>query len=237
MGTNGGRPGSGETGNVVRIPRDWFGPKDELVPFGPRAWEGTAADSTAGPNDAPPLDGDLFWGEDAGSVHDVLDAPPEGSKRERRRTRPLVAAGAVGAIVVSAGIALVLIGGSPARPLPPAGTALANRADSAPSPRGLLRPVVTRTTAHRPRVTAHARGGRPYTSSASSIPVVSHSYETSSSTRVSYSPSSSSTSAVGASTTVSSARPAVVSAPATTQASQPAFGSGGALGPMSSPDG
>ena len=30
-------PGGAEADNVIRFPRDYFGSKDDLVPFGPRA--------------------------------------------------------------------------------------------------------------------------------------------------------------------------------------------------------
>ncbi len=81
--SDGRQPGSGETTNVVRIPRDWFGPREELVPFGPRAAQLEAerearADGVPEQASAPgdlPLDPNMFWGEDATSIHDVLDAP------------------------------------------------------------------------------------------------------------------------------------------------------------------
>lgn len=57
--------------NVVRFPRDWFGPTEDLVPFGPRASEPRADDL-----DQPaPARADDFWGEDAAAIHDVLEAP------------------------------------------------------------------------------------------------------------------------------------------------------------------
>jgi hypothetical protein len=81
--SDGRQPGSGETTNVVRIPRDWFGPREELVPFGPRAAQLEAereasADRVSEQASAPgdlPLDPNMFWGEDATSIHDVVDAP------------------------------------------------------------------------------------------------------------------------------------------------------------------
>ena len=66
---------NGDTGNVVRLPRDWLGPRDELIPFGPSARRAEAAATRAaaeadilelGPRDlvAEPLDctQDDFWG-------------------------------------------------------------------------------------------------------------------------------------------------------------------------------
>jgi hypothetical protein len=53
--------------NVVRLPRDWLGPRENLVPFGPRA---VSLDAEA----APPSAED-FWGERAATIHDALQAP------------------------------------------------------------------------------------------------------------------------------------------------------------------
>jgi hypothetical protein len=93
-------------GNVVRFPRDWFGPPDELVPIGRAAhppkpseppppqdgpphandWTGWADDGvlvplTPGNRDpGPPATRTRtaadFWGEDSATVHDALQAPP-----------------------------------------------------------------------------------------------------------------------------------------------------------------
>lgn len=58
--------------NVVRLPRDWIGPRDELVPFGPRAWgeegDGVPAEgATLAPAD--------FWSENSNSLHDAVQGP------------------------------------------------------------------------------------------------------------------------------------------------------------------
>lgn len=53
--------GAAETSNVVRLPRDWLGPREELVPFGPSAWRTEAA--------APPPSG-------AARGADVLELTP-----------------------------------------------------------------------------------------------------------------------------------------------------------------
>jgi hypothetical protein len=59
----------------VRLPRDWLGPRDELVPFGPRA-ESEAPDppATETSSDAPPS-ADDFWGERSAAIHGALQAP------------------------------------------------------------------------------------------------------------------------------------------------------------------
>lgn len=60
--------------NVVKFPRDWIGPPEALVPFGPAADREEADREVAfGP--------DAFWTEDAASLHEVIQAPsgPSGS--------------------------------------------------------------------------------------------------------------------------------------------------------------
>jgi hypothetical protein len=51
---------------VVRLPRDWLGPREDLVPFGPRA---------SAP-EAPPSAAD-FWGERSAAIHDAVQAPAD----------------------------------------------------------------------------------------------------------------------------------------------------------------
>jgi hypothetical protein len=53
--------------DVVRLPRDWLGPRENLVPLGPRA---VSLDAEAGPPSA-----EDFWGERAAAIHDALQAP------------------------------------------------------------------------------------------------------------------------------------------------------------------
>jgi hypothetical protein len=55
-----------QSDKVVRLPRDWLGPREDLVPFGPRA---------SAP-EAPPSAAD-FWGERSAAIHDALEAPAE----------------------------------------------------------------------------------------------------------------------------------------------------------------
>jgi hypothetical protein len=63
----------GATENVVRLPRDWLGPRDELVPIGPRARAAQPPD-TASVESLPP-DAASFWGEDSGALHSPMAAP------------------------------------------------------------------------------------------------------------------------------------------------------------------
>lgn len=74
-----GDPESEETGairnedNVVRFPRDWIGPREELVPVGPFAGAGVA---DLGLDGALPPTADAFWSEESAALHDAVQAPP-----------------------------------------------------------------------------------------------------------------------------------------------------------------
>ena len=78
--------------NVVRFPRDWLGPLDELVPLGPAGGQ----ESDSSPADSSPGDGRVvdftppapreaadFWGEDAAAFHDAVEPPPESATAVR----------------------------------------------------------------------------------------------------------------------------------------------------------
>jgi hypothetical protein len=59
--------------NVIRLPRDWLGPPEELVPIGPAARARAAQrELDAG---TPPT-ADAFWSEDSAALHDAVQAPP-----------------------------------------------------------------------------------------------------------------------------------------------------------------
>lgn len=55
---------------VIRLPRDWLGPRDELIPIGPAA---EAQALTRG--EGPPPAADAFWSEDSAALHDAVQAP------------------------------------------------------------------------------------------------------------------------------------------------------------------
>ncbi len=57
-------------GNVVRFPREWVGPLEELVPLGPGAGGGPDDGSASG--DVVRAD---FWGEDSADVQFAVEAP------------------------------------------------------------------------------------------------------------------------------------------------------------------
>jgi hypothetical protein len=63
------------TENVVRLPRDWLGPREELVPIG------SHARSAETPDDAPPeslpATAASFWDEDSGSLQSPMQAPAD----------------------------------------------------------------------------------------------------------------------------------------------------------------
>lgn len=70
--------GDGERGahrdqNVVRLPREWLGPLDELVPISTTA-RGRAEDALAGSAEAPPS-ASAFWSADSAALHDAVQAP------------------------------------------------------------------------------------------------------------------------------------------------------------------
>ena len=69
----------GTTNNVVPFPRDWLGPREELIPFGSSAGYGVEQPASAPGAEA-------FWGGDSGPLQAVVPEP--------------VAAGGVGGVRV-----------------------------------------------------------------------------------------------------------------------------------------
>jgi hypothetical protein len=76
---NGGNEeGSPPSSNVVRLPRDWLGPRDELIPLGPldEGQTDVHRDSDSGSTSAPsPPSAEDFWGEGSAEVQDALQRP------------------------------------------------------------------------------------------------------------------------------------------------------------------
>lgn len=89
----------GTTSNVVPFPRDWLGPREELVPFGAGA-EYSVKRSAAAPG------AEAFWGGDSGPLHAVLPQPVAagGSAGASPRTRAgrLAVAGLAAAVLAAA---------------------------------------------------------------------------------------------------------------------------------------
>jgi hypothetical protein len=71
--TNDVETSSGRNENVVRLPREWIGPLEELVPIRPATEAGKQ--STGSVEDEVPPTADAFWSEDAGALHNALQAP------------------------------------------------------------------------------------------------------------------------------------------------------------------
>jgi hypothetical protein len=104
-----------QSDKVVRLPRDWLGPREHLVPFSQSTPPLVEPELDAfAPND--------FWGERAAAIHSVVQAPeddapeepPAGESEKVRAGRRRLAAAAFVGIAAVAALA-VLLGGSPSR--------------------------------------------------------------------------------------------------------------------------
>lgn len=178
---------------MVRLPRDWLGPRDELVPIGaaaggpPRPGEPVAGAPTVWPPTAHD-----FWGEDSAALHDAMQAPPEAGqsasqtgeptpatppRRGRSLRWPLVVTASAAALV----LVISLIGtseGPPTRPRPTMAKARASNVDASTPLAGsdpvrdrsraaaLHLEVVRATQASRRPAHLGARHGRPHRASA-----------------------------------------------------------------------
>ena len=132
---------------VVRLPRDWLGPREELVPFGPRADSQNAGGAARSDEPLPSAEGsptcadesppsaEDFWGERSAAIHDALQAPADdpaaggaaGTRRPRRSVRTLdrrILATAAGTLAVAA-VVLLAVSSSFSGPSRPAGGAKA----------------------------------------------------------------------------------------------------------------
>ncbi len=232
--------GSQTEDNVVRLPREWLGPREELVRIG-----------DPDPAVAPPPAPEDFWGEGSSELQSALVGAPgvqpragEDSRqpglprpRDRRHPRlartPAVIATATAALVLAV-VVISALGGErpgPTRPL----VASADGSSSTPKvlqidarhlslkPTRAHRvhvPAASRSRARHPR-RSHGQGSASGTSTPPAL--VASSSNSNSSVPYTESASVSSTS----SQTVSNAPAQAASA----QASQPAFGANGSLGP------
>jgi hypothetical protein len=75
-----GAPSEG-AGNVIRLPREWIGPLEELVPIRPATPTDESGITSA--DDALPPTADAFWSEDAGALHNAVRAPDGAVAAER----------------------------------------------------------------------------------------------------------------------------------------------------------
>lgn len=85
--TGDGASGDRPAANVVRLPTDWLGPRDELVPIG-----AAARPVEAYPLEAMPPTAEDFWSEQSASVHGAIQGPgperdPGAGKRPAARRR------------------------------------------------------------------------------------------------------------------------------------------------------
>jgi hypothetical protein len=171
--SEGGGDQDQQQANVVRLPRDWLGPREELVPIGaagggpPRS----ASDPEAGaPRVWPPTAHD-FWGEDSAALHDAMQAPPEAEQSvawtaeharsiPRPRPRTLRWAAAVTASAAALALVVSLIGGSadPSRSRPTLTTARTSKL-AASTPLAGSDPVRDRSRAVALRLMAAQGGG------------------------------------------------------------------------------
>jgi hypothetical protein len=232
---NGGQTDSDETRNVVRIPRDWFGPKEDLVPFGPAAW------SAPGHQAETPPDAEAFWGEDADSVHEVLEPVVVGKRSAGGRARRSLVSAVLVLVMAGAGLTAWLLASPQRRAAHPQIASVRNALGALAGRLGKQAAVAEYRA--RPPIRSHPRAvnHRSVTARIARATQVVYRLVAPTYSQPTYSASASSGSAAAASAerVQSSAASSSAAAPATSSSrvSQPAFGANGALGPMSSPAG
>lgn len=245
-GNNAGQA-SGAEENVIRLPREWIGPLEDLVPIG------SAADDQGAPTTP-----DAFWSENSSALHDAVQAPtpppdvqavepPPVRRAPRRRPRPrLVLAGAAAVVVA----AVAVIGTLDGPVGPPARASGEHRLAAADVPNPfhrVARQVTTQQLTTPPRDRTRIRSDRR-ASLRSRQPAVHVTGASGEASESALTPSTASSRASDAATTTtpttSSATPSEPTSgsahadgtPVTTPIQQPAFGAAGALGPGTSPD-
>src|SRR5437868_5354075 len=62
--------------NVVRLPRDWLGPREDLVPFGPSAYREEPEQATELPRSANDFWGGADLADDDGAATSAAATPP-----------------------------------------------------------------------------------------------------------------------------------------------------------------
>jgi hypothetical protein len=152
----------GTNNNVVPFPRDWLGPREELIPFGSSAGYGVDHDAAAPGAEA-------FWGGDSGPLDAVVPVPGPttavAGPRFRQRAGQVAVGGLVAAVLAAAVIgrlAGVPAGGS--GPVVGSNVAAAGFVDLALL-RGAVgapaieasKPSVQHAAVRRPRSIAHVR--------------------------------------------------------------------------------
>jgi hypothetical protein len=140
--------GAPTSDKVVRLPRDWLGPREHLVPFG-------AATTPPAPVESEPADfaPDDFWGERSAAIHNVVQAPeaptPPGPAEPSRSKSRLGRRGLAAACLLGVAAAVAIVLTSTGSPRHAAGGARLNMA-------AVLRTGVSRGSSriHPPRIVA-----------------------------------------------------------------------------------
>jgi hypothetical protein len=242
------------TSKVVRLPRDWLGPHEELVPFGRRAAPPSVEHGQPAP--AGPPSADDFWGERAAAIHDAVQAPAEGGVPEPLSGGKSIPAAhrfglgrrslAVASIVAVAAVSAIVIVSAGSGHRVPAGPRLNMAA--------ILSSGVSRILIGPPRIISANRASRPHvrqvrrashrlpltkpaprvTQQQSSAPPPAPTYAARA-TPVSAPPPYHSS--LGVSTSHADTSPPHASASASSGATVSPTGESGALGPVQSPNG
>jgi hypothetical protein len=228
--------------NVVRLPRDWLGPRDELIPFGPSA-------DGAPESDSPPT-ADDFWGEDSSAIQTALEAPAfvdpgwgaasRARARDgfRTRTRAVSVLGGVAAALL---VTLALVGGGSGPKHASQGLLATRAARSIRSSNlaGLTRTIRTleRPLSRHGRALSEARSQHHVSSASARLGHHRAAKPTGTVERVRYTRSSKSATGESSAATSPATPAAETSGQASSSNNQPALGANGALGPGSSPDG
>jgi hypothetical protein len=265
--TEAGEHDAQRRGKVVRLPRDWLGPREELIPFGPRAASIEADEAPPSSEDPLPSPAD-FWGEQSAAIQSAVQAPaaPEGgidgslgahairvARVDRRAVAGCAAVVAIVAVLVGA-----LVSSSPGPRGAPHPAGASNIGFAAVLSAGVSRilrldlgrvdaarvaPTTVRHTPHResapkrPHRTARPRPTQSVHIAPHVVAATTPSYR-----RVSTYTSDATN--AGGTDTHSETPPATRSAPAqspsrpvASRATVPATGESGALGPIQSPNG
>lgn len=219
--------------NVVRLPRDWLGPRDELIPFG------ASANGHSGPAVASASD---FWGEESSSLQSALDTPPP-SAADRRRLSGWVWCAGLTAVLLVVVVALLAAGDHARTGAPRTASvrgsasylAVAARAQRALEATAIEHAHVSRQSHHPAPTTKHRAVRAPRHSSKSTVIIEQVRYVAA--PAVSAPTQSSESAASPAQSTSSPQTSSASSNPSTGSVNQPAVGANGALGPGTSPDG
>ena len=244
--TEAGKRAAQARGKIVRLPRDWLGPREELVPFGPRSAPPEADETPPSPAD--------FWGEQSAELQSAVRGPavcedpddgPDAAPAIRfghvdRRAMTGVAA----VLMIAAATVLALVAnslGPRAAPKPLSGSKIGFAAVLSGGISGVLRLDLGRTAVARvatpkirrtrhesaPKRTQKRARPRPRPSVSASPRIVSYAATATAGTE----PHSETPPATR------SAPPHAASRPVATRATVSATGQSGALGPIQSPNG